>query len=382
MYAAKRSLKRPAIFVFLAASFILAACGTGGTTSNWPGLSTDGTNLFVAYGPGIIAFEAESQAKLWSYPEEPNSTLLFFAAPSVSDGQLVFGDYGASQGMFSPRKVTTIYALTDIDSRTPTVLWEQADLAPGAIVGSPLQVGNIVYVVTGDNYVYAFDSESQQMVWNEPFIAQGSIWGRPAYHEGILFVNSLDDTVYAIDAQSGKELWESTLGGAIVSAPVTDVDLVFVSSFDHKLHALEMATGAERWFVQAEDWVWSAPGYLDGTVVFADIKGNVFAVDGESGDELWSQQLAYPVQTMPLLVGDKVYLATEGDKELGQGMLTALSMADGSTLWEKSTPAPLYTTPVAVGTDVVVAMQGETTLLMAFDLETGSKQWEISPPQK
>lgn len=382
MYAAKRSLKRPVIFVFLVASFLLAACGADGTTSNWPGLSTDGTNLFVAYGPGIIAFDAESQARLWTFPEEPSSTLLFFAAPSVSDGRLVFGDYGASQGMFSPRKVSSIYALTDIGSRTPTVLWEQADLAPGAIVASPLQVGDIIYVATGGNYVYAFDSEKQQLVWNEPFIAQGSIWGRPAYHEGTLFVNSLDDTVYAIDAATGKELWQAVLGGAIVSPPVTDVDLVFVSSFDHKLHALDMATGEERWFVQAEDWVWSAPAYKEGLVVFADVKGNVFAVSGESGEVQWTQQLGFPVQTMPLLVGDAAYLATEGDLELGQGMLTALSLEDGAELWQKSTPAPLYTTPVNVGSEVVVAMQGEDTLLMAFDLETGSKQWEISPPQK
>jgi outer membrane protein assembly factor BamB len=112
-----------------------------------------------------------------------------------------------------------------------------------------------------------------------------------------------------------------------------------------------------------------------------DVQGNVYAVDSETGAELWTQSIGLTVDTSPVVVDDRIYIASQGAEGSEQGMLTALDIADGGQLWQQSTPAPLHTTPVVVEDTIVVALQSESVLLIGFDLETGSQQWQYQPPQ-
>lgn len=384
MYAAKRPLRRPAIFLLIVASYLLVACGARVANSNWPGLSTDGEKVYVAYGPGVIAYDVETQSQAWSYPSEVNRALQFYAAPSVQDGRVVVGDFGASGGMFSPGVVVKLYALNDTRQGIPGALWTKDDLVSDRVVAPPLQVGDQLFVGTANNYLVAIDATSGEKQWE--FETGHSIWGQPAFKEGILFVSSLDKSIYALEAETGRLLWQTELGGALASSPVVNTDLVYVASFDKQLHALDIQTGQEKWAVAAQDWIWDSPAFADGIVYFADIKGNIFAVDGASGETLWSQQLNQPVQTSPVIVNDTVYIAAEGvavntGDETLQGTLTALDALDGRQLWQKTAPAPLYTTPVVVDDTIIVALQNEAALLLAFDLETGGQQWVFAPPQ-
>lgn len=381
MYAAKRPFRRPAIFLLILVSYLLIACDGTGAETNWPGLSTNGESVYVAYGPGVLAYNVTSQAQEWFFPQEANRALQFFAAPSVEDGQVIFGDFGASGGMLSPGVVVTLYALDDTGDGVPGTLWSRSDLVSDRVVASPLQVGNRVFVGTANNYLIALDVTNGDKLWE--FETGHSIWGQPAYKDGVLFVASMDKTIYALESETGQEIWRTGLGGALASSPVTNTDLVYVTSFDGRLHALDMATGSEVWSAAAQDWVWDSPAFADGIVYYADVQGNVYAADGTTGEAIWSQELGQAVQTSLVVVADKVYIAAEGDitVEEPQGTLTALDAATGEQLWQKTAPASLYTTPVVVGDSIIVALQSETALLIAFDLETGDQQWVFAPPQ-
>ena len=378
MYQAKRPFRRPAIFVFILISLVLAACGATGINDNWPGLSTDGERVFVAYGAGVLAVDAATGNEVWSFPEEPNARLPFYAAPSWQDGRLILGDYGASGGLLSPGIIVSVYALMDDGQGSPELLWQDSQLIGDRIVASPLQVGDQVIVSTANNFVYAMDAESGQLNWQ--FEAGHAIWGQPAYKDGVLFITSLDKSVYALDIKTGREKWRQTFAGAIAGAPVLNENLVYVANFDNKIHALDIETGAERWTAVAEDWIWSAPAYADGVLYFADAQGNVFAVNARNGDQIWKQAIELPVQSSPVVSGDIVYIAADGSGEETSGQLLALSTQDGSELWTKDTPAPLFSTPIVVGEQIIVALQSETALLIAFNLETGSEEWKLAPP--
>lgn len=381
MYAAKRPLRRPVILLLILASYLLIACGTTGTDTNWPGLSTDGEKVYVAYGPGVIAYNIENQEQDWFFPREANRALQFFAAPSVDNGRIIFGDFGAAGGMLSPGVVVTLYALDGTGQGVPGTLWSRNDLVSDRVVASPLQVGNQVFVGTSNNFLIALDADSGEKQWE--FETGHSIWGQPAFKDGVLYVASMDKTIYALEAETGQEKWRVELGGALASSPVVNTNLVYVASFDGQLHALDMETGAEKWNASAQDWIWDSPAFADDVVYYADIKGNVYAVDGVTGEQIWSQQLGQAIQTSPVVVGDKVYIAAQGDitAEEPQGTLTALNAADGAQLWQKTAPASLYTTPVVVDDSIVVALQSESALLIGFDLETGSQQWVFTPAQ-
>ena len=396
MFIAKRPFSRLMILLLLLTTFVLTSCAGAANAANWPGMSTDGENLFVAYGPGVFGLEAESQDLLWSYRPE-NAALFFYAPPSVANGRAVLGDFGAAQGLFSPQTVVSIYGL-DVSDNAVQTLWARNDLAKDRIVAAPLQIDDVAYVATADNLLLALDAESGNELWR--FAAEFSIWAQPTYHEGTLFVSSLDRHLYAVNAEDGSQKWATELTGAMSAQPVINAEdnLVYAASYDRAVHALDMDSGEEAWSVQATDWVWSAPALADGKLYFGDSSGNVFAVDASSGDLLWQSgvhamntvagatqnpplTIKGAIQASPVVQDGVVYVASLGNEESEEGLLVALDAETGEELWQTTTPAALFTTPVIIGDVIIVAMQSEAGILQGYELENGRLDWSYLPPE-
>lgn len=371
---------RPALFIFFIAAIFFTACGANTANTSWPGLSTDGEKLYLANGSTVSAYFVDSQDLAWTYPAEPNATLSFYAAPSVEGDRIVFGDYGAPGGFFSPSVTVSVYAVeNNDDGGTPPELWINSEEANDKIVAPPLQVGDSIYVGTADNYVIALDANDGSGKWS--FEAEHSIWGQPAYKDGVVFVTSMDRSIYALDAETGDVLWQTSFAGAIASGPVLNENLVYIADFDSQVHALDIHSGEEKWSAPAENWIWGSPGYADGAVYFADVEGNVFAVDAATGEQRWQQKTPGAAQSSPVVADNIVYVASEGESsDIPIGALRAFAVDDGHELWTAPTPAPLFTAPVIVDDAIIVAMQSEEAILMAFNRQTGGKLWSIAPP--
>lgn len=373
-----RPYQRPIYaLILLIIPLLLSACGTQIANANWPGLSTDGEKVYLAYGAGVLAYDVASQSRSWTFPAEASGSLQFYAAPNVENGRVVLSDYGQPGGFFSPNVTVSIYAREDADSGVPRELWTNSDVASDKIVAPALQAGDQVFVGTSDNHILALDAVSGSVLWDVP--TSHSIWGQPTFRDGILYVTSMDHAVRALDAVTGDEIWRTQLEGSLPSKPVLDTDLLYVSGFDREVHALDIETGEEVWAAAATDWVWGAPAVADGAVYFGDIQGNLYAVDATTGEPIWEKQTNAPIQTSPVMVNDIIYIASQGPAESTTGWLTAYD-TDGNQLWQQTTSSPLYTTPVVVEDTIVVALQSADALLIGFDLEEGIEQWRYAPP--
>ncbi len=374
LYTEKRLIRQPAIIFFLIAAVVLSACSGLIANANWPGLSAQDNVVYVAYGPGVAAFDIAEGRELWSFPAEPNARVGFYAAPSVGEGRIILGDYGAPGSFFSPGVVVTLYALAADGSGSPGILWSNNSVARDRIVAAPLQVEDTVFVGTADNYVLAIDATNGAELWR--FEAEHSIWAQPVYQDGVLYVVSLDKTLYALDAATGDLQWDLSFGGSIINKPAVGPDLLYLGTFDNKLHAVDVASGAERWSVDTGGWAWSGPTLADGVVYAADLAGNLYAVDAESGDVIWRQEETGlgEVQASPVVVDDLVIFAAadnSGDEETRQGTLLALNAQDGSEVWRERTPARIFTTPVVANDALVVVMNATNGLVFVYDLESG-----------
>ena len=396
MFIANRPYSRLMILLLLLATFVLTSCVGAPNAENWPGMSTDGENLFVAYGPGIFGIEAESQELLWSYRPE-NAALFFYAPPSVENGRAIVGDFGAAQGFFSPQTIVSVYSL-DVSGNAVQTLWSRNDLAKDRIVAEPLQIDGVAYVATSDNLLLALDAESGDKLWH--FATDFPIWAQPTYHEGALYIASLDRHLYKIDAADGSKLWAEELSGAMSAQPVVNPDenLVYAASYDREVHALDMDTGVEVWSVPATDWVWSAPALADGRLYFGDSSGNIFAVNAADGEILWQSdvhtmnvvagvqqnpplEIKGAIQASPVVDDGVVYFASLGNSESEEGLLVAVDAATGNELWQMTTPAPLFSDPLIIGDVIVVAMQSDAGVLQGYKLESGQLDWSYQPPE-
>jgi outer membrane protein assembly factor BamB len=364
-------------------------------------MSADGDEVYVAYGAGVVALDIAQEEQIWSYPSSPGGNVQFYAAPSVHDGRIVFGDYGASGGLLSPGVTVQIYAYAlDGSSEGPGQgCADAADSGPGClwiqgpsrhkyindrIVAPPLQVGDQVngdrvFVGTADNFVLAFDADTgDDSVWPQPFEAGHSIWGQPIYDDGVLYVGSLDKNVYALDADTGEEIWQSLVDGSVSDRAGEELDLVYVGSFDRQVHALDKVSGAMRWTAPAEAAVWGAPTQSDGIVYFVDLDGNVSAVEAATGESIWMKELGEYTVAAPVASDGVVYVVTAGDSTVNQaerrGQLVAFEADSGEELWSEPLSAASYTTPAVTGEDVVVAITEGVGLLEIVNIETQDRR--------
>lgn len=385
MYAAQRLRWRRIIALFILASFVLVACGTGVESQNWPGITADDPIVYVAYGPKVLAVDIAERELLWSFPEESRPGLYFYAPPSVNDASLVLGDFGVAGGFFSPGTTVTIYSLQrGAGGAMPNVVWSRDDLATDRIVAGALQANGTVFVGTSDNKLLALDAQNGELQWE--FETQHSIWAEPVLGDEVVYVASLDNFVYALAFDTGALLWQSELGGSIASQPVLVDGVLYVSSFDRAVHALEASSGEQLWQADADEWVWGGPTVNDGAVYFADLDGHVYAADRDSGELLWQEQVAGVVQSAPLYADGKLFVAAgdaAGEEEERRGRVVAYDAESGEALWEMPTPAPAFTRPVQVGENVVVAaVEGTVLHLQVFNMESGALEWTFSPPSE
>lgn len=380
MFSIQRSRPRYHLVLFLMViSLALVACGNIVGAENWPGMTANGDRVYIAHGTRVTAVDVTARQQVWSFPQEA-SQAQFYAAPSHQEGRLILGDYGASQGFFSPGLRVTLYALEDANVGLPRLLWETAETGRGRMVAPPLQVGNRVYVGTDDNELIALDAQSGVIQWR--FNTGHSVWAQPLYEEGVLYVASLDKTLYALKADTGEELWRRLFSGALAGRPALYDGKLYVGSFAQQVHVLDAAGGEEQWIAPAGDWVWGSPVVADGVLYYADISGNVFAADASDGQRVWVQNVPGAVQADPVVAEGGVYIvsATAGDngrRMPEQGVVTAFAVDDGRLLWQQTVRVPLFTTPVVVGDTLVVVVDSDDALLHLYNLQDGSLQWSM-----
>ncbi len=379
MFSLKRPLRWSVLLFIIFAGILLTGCGTRGTNSNWPGLSTDGQTVYAAYGKRVAAYNVAEQKLEWQFPITA-STAPIYTAPSVEDGRVIFGDYGASGGMLNPKSITTIYAVENGTGSPPATMWENKTATSGKVIPPPLQVGDTVFIGTNSNFIIALDSITGRKLWEVE--VEEPIWGQPVHRGEVIYITSVDGNIFALDIDNGDKLWQKKVDFAIAGGIAMNDELFYIADFSGSVHAFLLSSGAEEWVIQADAATWATPVYADGTVYFTDINGNIYAVDAQNGERLWQQSIEYPLQSSPLIHDGVVYIASGPESDEGEGKLIAYDADSGKTMWQQSTTAPLHTTPVIADNAVVVISQAGTSYsILAFNIETGTQKWQFLLPE-
>jgi PQQ-dependent dehydrogenase (methanol/ethanol family) len=139
--------------------------------------------------------------------------------------------------------------------------------------------------------------------------AQYSGQGQPLVYEGVIYIVTGNDDVFALDVKTGATLWsyQSRLDtnrvrvccGWISRGLGIGAGKIYLGQLDAKLVALDQRTGKVVWSTPAQDplqgfSIVSAPLYYDGMVITglggADmgVRGQIRAFDAKSGKPLWT----------------------------------------------------------------------------------------------
>jgi outer membrane protein assembly factor BamB len=199
-------------------------------------------------------------------------------------------------------------------------------------LSSPVIAGNVVYIGSGDQHIYALDAATGALRWS--FATGDVVHASPAIADGVLYVGSWDRNLYALDAATGRERWRYTTGNdttiynqiGIASSASVSGGTVFVGGRDGHFHAVDAATGALRWKINNRGgWTIASPAVKDGVVYFPTSDGRRFkAVNAATGVVVVDVQMPTISFSSPAIAGATVYFGTS------DGFLNTLDIASGT----------------------------------------------------
>ncbi|WP_144905935.1 outer membrane protein assembly factor BamB family protein [Halobellus captivus] len=271
----------------------------------------DGTAYVGDENGTVYAVDVDTGDTVWTFHHDPYPD---DDSPTVVDG-VVYITSRESSG------VSSDHYLHAIDADTGEELW---NITLGrSPVGSTVY-GDTVYVTTrGDwdvynGYVLAYDADDGTQRWAYETTTPPT--SAPTVTNGSVYVGDSVGIVYALDADSGDESWTwegddeiphaPTVADGIVYVPVNDLVPNFevdVNQYRGYVYALDATDGSTIWedpFVDAEldRGITSAPTVHNGTLYVAGGGDSLYAVDGMTGEEMWTFGTQAPMRAAPTVV--------------------------------------------------------------------------------
>jgi outer membrane protein assembly factor BamB len=220
------------------------------------------------------------------------------------------------------------------------------------------------------------------------FATQGVMWAAPTVLDRVAYVGSQDGFLYAVDIQTGQEKWKFDAGRSVVSTPaVTDETIYFGSGCaglecrrgpgsDYYFYALDRQTGQELWRFKTGGGMASSPLLVDGVLYFGSEDEHLYAVDSQTGQELWRFKSEGIIFSSPALAGGLIYFGSGCDCFPSEDeYLYAVDRQTGQEKWRFKTGNWVETSP-AVADGIVYFGSGDQHVY-ALDGQTGQELWRF-----
>lgn len=313
---------------------------TEGVIDASPAIADDGTIYIGSGDRNLYALNPDGTLQEGDWPFEAETFGAMHSSPAIGDDGTIYVGSGDAN----------LYALNP----DGTLRWNEET---GDSIESSPAIGSdgTVYVGSDDGNVYAFDPDDGSILEGWPFEAGGPVASSPAIAEdGTVYVGSRGGTanLHAISPDGTLE-WdffdEPDVSKNVGSSPaIGDDGTVYVGSNDEHLYAIDPDTGEEIWAFEADGWVASSPAIgKEGTIYAGSTDGNLYAINPD-GTEKWVFEIGENVNPNPT-VGDDgtIYVGSYADT------FFALN-PDGTVQWTFETG--WWAMNATVGPDGVVYM--------------------------
>jgi outer membrane protein assembly factor BamB len=232
----------------------------------------------------------------------------------------------------------TLYGVTDagvvqaIDSETGRTLWKAGIGQPGAPIEA-VGVSDLYAAVVSASDLYLLKADTGEMVWKRRVI--GAPGAGPAITSHLVFVPMVSGAMeaYPIDdtksppmiyRSQGRAMWQPVYTGANVAWPTDRGHLYVTGAVQNRIN----------FRLEANDAI-AAPATVmsPGKLVVSSVDGFVYCLQEASGVVLWRFSSGEPMLDSPIVYGDSVYVVTSDgnlfaiDGQLGQERWSAAGIA-------------------------------------------------------
>jgi outer membrane protein assembly factor BamB len=323
------------------------------------------THAYVHYGDMKVVLKALSQSGAVSAPE----TLSAFV---TTTGEVASYWEGAYSG--SPVVVGDVIYLVGPGGFCGLRDSSAQYLYPGSFVGHPSfsVQANHLYIGSEDGHLCAF-TPALSLAWRYPDSTGESLpgvtWGSAAANGNVLYVPCSNDTVYSLVDDGTSVTRGAAFEAGQVDAVVIDAaGSVYLGSDSGYLYKLTADLNLSwRTQLQSGGRVFDAAIGADGTVYCTSDSNRVFAVDPADGSVRWTASLV-GVCYRPVVGLDGLYACIE------TGILYKLNLQSGANTWMKSARWLGSSSPI-VATGGNLYVQTDDDRVYCFNQSSGESLW-------
>jgi outer membrane protein assembly factor BamB len=235
---------------------------------------------------------------------------------------------------------------------------------PGENCGPLVSVAGLLVFGTSSGRVMAVDPSGPRLTWE--ITLEESPPGIPAASADSVFFPTANGTVVALQAADGSLRWRRPTGEPLAAAPLVDPDSgrVYCGSLGGNVFCLEGSSGEVLWTYEAGAAVYGAPKLDQGLLYFGGDDGRFHCLRAEDGEPRWVKPTGAAIRGSPA-VSDKMVLFGSWD-----GILYAVDRRSGRTRWKSELPNRIVLPPVCVDDMVIVGCQ-RSPELTALNLKDG-----------
>ncbi|MGN6499321.1 MAG: outer membrane protein assembly factor BamB family protein [Tsuneonella sp.] len=258
---------------------------------------------------------------------------------------------------------------------------EKRRLAAAPVIG-----GGMLFVVSTDGNVNAFDANTGARVWTHTIevdsnVRNAAFGGGVSYDDGHVYATNGVGDVVALDARTGSEIWKVKPAGPLRGAPTIAFGALYVMTQDNQIFALSTTDGKLLWQESGSTGTTNvfgvaAPAASQGTIVAGYSTGELVAYRYENGRTLWSDALARTsistevgaltdIDADPIIDEGRVYALGQG------GRMAAYELVTGQRIWELNLAG--ISTPAVAG-EWIFTLTDQAQLL-AIQRATGKVRW-------
>jgi eukaryotic-like serine/threonine-protein kinase len=207
------------------------------------------------------------------------------------------------------------------------------------VFATPTVVGAVIYVGACSGVFSAIDASNGTPLWLYDIATDGDareFHGNPVVTNDRVFIPTDGGQIghiYAFDRVTGDVAWKYAHRGKENSGFTSDIlrdgDRIIGVTVDERIVSLNAASGAELWSFPIEAKrrrVGMSAALANGRIFFGSSNGAVYAIDSQTGKQLWKTPLDAPTSTAVAVSDDGIVVGTQGKK------LYRLRQSDGRVL--------------------------------------------------
>ena len=207
----------------------------------------------------------------------------------------------------------------------------------------PASDGQRVYAASPKGRLYAFEVANGSQIWRTD--TELRLSSSPGVGEGTLVVGTLDGDVVAFNPETGSERWRAKVSSEVIAAPTIGRGLAVVRAIDGRVFGFSTTDGERRWVYDRGTPALtlrgnSSPVLADGLVLVGYDSGQLVALRGEDGVQIWEQAIAFgegrsELERMVDIDGELAYERGEVFAAAFNAQVVGVSLEGGRPLWNR-----------------------------------------------